>query len=158
MSTTSVTTVWLLRGAFSLLGLSAIAVVAVALQRGAVSEQGPRPIAWGQEPCAHCRMLIGEAGHAAQVVLRDGSAKSFDDPGCLLRYLDQTADEVAETYFHHGREARWLRAPEVAFVRGAQTPMGFGLLAVGPRTPDALSLPQAAAELRARSHDERGGR
>lgn len=159
MSGESLAKVWLVRGALSLLGLGAIAAIAVALQQQSASERGPRPIVWGQEPCAHCRMLIGEAGHAAQVVLRDGSAKSFDDPGCLMRYLEQAPDEVAETYFHHGREPRWLRAPEVFFVRGAQTPMGFGLVAADPGTPGALSWSQAVAEVRARgSHGEEGGR
>ena len=157
MSTTGLTKLWLTRGALSLLGLGAIAVAAVALQRQSATAHGPRPIAWGKEPCAHCRMLIGEAAYAAQVVLRDGSAKSFDDPGCLLRYLDEApAGEVVERYFHHGRAPRWLRAPEVVFVHGGPTPMGFGLVAADPGTPDALSMAQAAAEVRARAHAPSG--
>lgn len=147
---------WLARLLLVLVALGAFAAVAVALQRGATEQMGPRPIAWGKEPCAHCRMLIGEPRHAAQVVLRDGSAKSFDDPGCLFSYLRETRDDVAQRYFRHGRQDRWLTAPAVAFERGASTPMGFGLLAVDPGTPSALSLQDAAAELHARSRSGGG--
>lgn len=131
--------------ALALVGV--IAVVAVALQHASSSAEGPRPIAWGEEACAHCRMLISDPRYAAQIVTRDGAAASFDDPGCLFAALATFAEPPLATYFRHGSEDRWLAEHEVAFVRGGPTPMGFDLVAVDVGTPGSLTLAEAARRL-----------
>lgn len=136
-----------------LVALSALVAVlgAVALVvRGAqVLPDQVTPIVWHRQACAHCQMLIGEPGHAAQLVTGDGEVLSFDDPGCALRYLHERAPVVHRLWFHHATEERWLSAQEVAFVPGGLTPMGFGLLAVERATPGALELSAATARARA---------
>ncbi|MEB2346960.1 MAG: hypothetical protein OZ948_19785 [Deltaproteobacteria bacterium] len=117
--------------------------------------EGPQPIAWDREPCAHCRMLISEPGFAAQLQLRDGSVESFDDPGCLFARLDARPGHVHALWFHHLREDRWLPGDGVAFVRVAPTPMDFGFGAVDPGTPGSFPLEAVRAELRARAADAR---
>jgi copper chaperone NosL len=102
----------------------------------------PQPIAWDREPCAHCRMLIGDPAFAAQLVTADGVVASFDDPGCLLSAEPDLAAARA-VWFHHLREDRWIPADRVGFVRVPRTPMGFGLGAVDASEPGALSLAQA---------------
>lgn len=138
-----------------LLGVAAfvgtIAGIAVWLQRSSVTTEGPLPIAWGEEACAHCRMHLSDPRYAAQLVTPDGRAVNFDDPGCLLRYVHDTHPQSAAIYFHHGSTERWLRAPAVAFSSGATTPMGYGLAATDPGTPGALSLAQAEQAVLARS-------
>lgn len=107
------------------------------------------PIVWHREACAHCQMLIGEPGFAAQLVTADGEVRSFDDPGCALRYLDEHAGAPPHRlWFHHATEERWLSADEVAFVPRPATPMGFGLAAVDPERGE-LSLAQARVKVRA---------
>lgn len=111
---------------------------------------GPQPIAWDREPCAHCRMLIGEPRFAAQLTTVDGDVRSFDDPGCLLAALASGDPRVRALWFHHVREDRWLDAAHVAFEEGARTPMGYGLGAVDAGPPGALSLDEARARVAAR--------
>jgi copper chaperone NosL len=123
---------------------AALALVALWLACGRAP--GPEPIAWDREPCAHCRMLIGEPAFAAQLRTREGVVASFDDPGCLLAALP-SYPEVSELWFHHHADERWLPGDGVAFVRVARSPMGYGLAAVAAGTPDALSLDAARAQV-----------
>lgn len=107
------------------------------------------PIVWHREACAHCQMLIGEPGFAAQLVTAEGQVHSFDDPGCALRYLDEHAGAPPHRlWFHHAAQERWILAEEVAFVPRPATPMGFGLAAVDAASGE-LSLAQARAKVRA---------
>jgi hypothetical protein len=112
--------------------------------------EGPQPIAWDREPCAHCRMLISEPHFAAQLETGDGEVRSFDDPGCLLAALAAGPLRVRTLWFHHLREDRWLDGAQVGFLPGMRTPMGYGLGAVDAGTPEALTLEQARARVAAR--------
>jgi copper chaperone NosL len=136
------------RGRSALVALLALAGVLAAA--GCAPPDEPQPIAWDREPCAHCRMLIGDPAFAAQLVRADGRVESFDDPGCLLARLDEQQPRVHALWFHHLREDRWLPGDGVAFVRVSPTPMNYGFGAVDPGTPGALALDEVRAELRAR--------
>ena len=114
---------------------------------------GPQPIVYDREPCAHCRMLISEPRFAAQLQTQDGEVESFDDPGCLLAVLAARSPRVRALWFHHVHEDRWLDAAHVAFEEMERTPMGYGLGAVAAGTPRALSLEEARARIA-----ERGAR
>lgn len=108
---------------------------------------GPQPIVWDREPCAHCRMLISDPAFAAQLHLDDGTVESFDDPGCLFARVAARQPRVHALWFHHVREDRWLRGDAVAFERVAPTPMDFGLGAVDAGTPGALPFEAARAQV-----------
>lgn len=118
--------------------------------------EGPAPVAWDKTACAHCRMHVGEPGFAAQLQLNDGRVLDFDDPGCLVKWLDahpQDArdDAIHGTWFHHRSEDRWLSRAEAGFVEAVPSPMGFGLAAVDLASPGALTWPEAAARVRGSS-------
>jgi copper chaperone NosL len=123
-------------------GLARVVLLAVLL--AACGREGPVPIAFDREPCAHCRMLISDPAFAAQLESAEGETLSFDDPGCLLAELDAHPNPRA-VWFHHVREDRWLADGEVGFVRVPHTPMGYGLGAVAADEPGALSLEEARA-------------
>jgi hypothetical protein len=117
------------------LGLVAAAVVAVfASER---LPDGPEPIVWDREACAHCHMHVGEPGFAAQAIDADGRVFNFDDPGCLLAWRAARAEAPARVWFHHATEDRWLRLDQVAFVHVGHSPMGSNLAAVDRGTPGA---------------------
>jgi len=125
------------------LALASLALLALACGRA----EGPAPIVWDREACAHCRMLISEPRFAAQLERASGDVESFDDPGCLLSALARS-EGVAPAralWFHHVHDDRWLDGAHVAFEEGHHTPMGYGLGAVDAGTPGALTLEQARA-------------
>lgn len=112
--------------------------IAVAIGCHSVPD-APTTIDFDHEPCAHCRMLIGDPRYAAQLVTDAGDVLDFDDPGCLLRYVADVHPAVHRMFFHDARGAGWLVGPDVAFVV-ATTPMGYGYAAVAPATPGAVPL------------------
>lgn len=138
------------------LGIAALAVGAFValLLRAQELPSGPVRVAWDKTACAHCRMHVGEPGFAAQLQLRDGTVLDFDDPGCLVSWLDAHPrdagdDTVHAVYFHHKSEDRWLSRAEVGFVEAVPSPMGFGIAAVDAVTPGSMTWPQAIAHVRA---------
>lgn len=124
--------------------LAAVGALVVSLVlRGRPLPIEPVPVVWNREPCAHCRMLVGEPEFAAQLVTRDGDVRVFDDPGCLFRYLDDEKPDIHRIWFRDSTADRWLSPEEVGFLRGAQTPMNYGLAAVPAATPGAMKLDDA---------------
>jgi copper chaperone NosL len=141
----------------AVVGAAAIAALAlgIAVHRAQRTPETPQPIAWDREPCAHCHMLIGEQAYAAQLVTADGLVFSFDDPGCLMTFLDERKPEVHKIWLHDSRSDRWLEPAEAGFLP-AQTPMGYGLAAVPRGTPGAIDWDEARARPRARAAGEAG--
>jgi len=136
----------------------AAALLLVALALACQPGDGPKPIVWDREPCAHCRMLISEPRFAAQLETEAGDTLSFDDPGCLLSTLDAGGLKARTLWFHHVREERWLDGAHVGFEPSDKSPMGFGLGAVDADAPGALTLEEArrrVAERGARPEDRR---
>ena len=143
-------------------GIAVVVIVVGAfawlLLRAQQLPSGVVPVAWDKTACAHCRMHVGEPGFAAQLQLSDGRVLDFDDPGCLVKWLDAhpedaRADHVHATWFHHHREDRWLAPAEAGFIPAAPSPMGFGLAAVDGSTPGAMSWAGAIAYVHARPSD-----
>jgi hypothetical protein len=128
--------------------LAAAGAIAAVVWWGTRLPEGPEPIAWDREACAHCHMHIGEPGFAAQLILSDGRVVDFDDPGCLLAYLDDEKPDVHRAWLHHERDDRWLRLEDAAFRPVERSPMGFGLATVDRAVG---TIDRAAAEARVRA-------
>lgn len=126
------------------LGLVGFGALLLRAQR---APEGPQPIIWDKEACAHCRMHIGLPWMAAQVQLSDGRVLNFDDPGCLLLWLERSATAPRAVYVHHHQTDSWLTREQAAFVEVAESPMGFNLGAVEHTTPGALDWQQATARV-----------
>jgi len=126
---------------------SVVAVIAALVLRGRPLPDGPVSVVWNREPCAHCRMLVGEPEFAAQLITKSGDVRVFDDPGCLLHYLDDEKPDVHRIWFHDSTSDRWLAPADVGFIRGAQTPMNYGFAAVPSTTSGAIALDDARRRL-----------
>lgn len=140
------------------LALAALAAGAFAWQllRAQELPTGVSPVAWDKTACAHCRMHVGEPGFAAQLQLKDGRILDYDDPGCLVKWLDANPadarpDQIHGVWFHHKTDDRWLSREQAGFVEAVPSPMGFGLAAVDAATPGALSWAEAMARVRGAS-------
>jgi copper chaperone NosL len=92
----------------------------------------PPVVRFGEEACAHCRMIISDERFAASRVSRDGEALKFDDVGCLLKHEAGEIQPAAAYWVHDFRSPEWLNAREAIFVHSANlaSPMGHGLAAV----------------------------
>jgi copper chaperone NosL len=97
----------------------------------------PRPIAYGHDECAYCRMIISDARFGAALVTAKGRTVAFDSSECLASYYAQEGGnrgrDAAQSlwvsdYDHPGhllpaRRARFLR------MGGPGSPMGKGVAA-----------------------------
>ncbi len=94
-------------------------------------EKGPPDIAYGQELCQHCKMVIQEPRFAAAFREVNGRVFRFDDIGCMIQFLRQSGREPAEIWVHDYEGGDWLPAEAAFFVceKRVQTPMGSGIVA-----------------------------
>lgn len=74
-------------------------MLAVSLQ--ACGSGGPKPINYGKDQCAHCRMTVSDARFGSQLVTAKGRVYHFDDVQCLVAYVaggSVTKEDVAGYY------------------------------------------------------------
>ena len=95
----------------------------------------PPEVAWGEEECARCRMIVSEERHAAAVWTPEGESRAFDDPGDLVAWLAETGEEPRSAWVHDHASGGWIRAETAWYVRAdaGATPMGSGLLPFADR-------------------------
>ncbi len=103
---------------------------------------GPPNVRYGQEECAHCRMIVNDDRYAAAAVTAEGDAHKFDEICCLIDYLAEHPAEVKGLWVRGYQSGQWHDARQAAYAFGPklQTPMGSGLAAVATREEaDALA-------------------
>jgi copper chaperone NosL len=122
----------------AVVGLAAVLVIQSQRPRTSL-----RTILWDREVCAQCGMTISDHRFACQLQTSAGDIYDFDDPGCLLTFLHRRHPRIRAIYFHALNASAWFKYPEVAFLPGQQTPMGYGLGAVAIGTSSALSFEAA---------------
>jgi hypothetical protein len=133
-------------------GLTAVLVI-----RAQRLPDSVRPILWDNEVCAQCGMAISDPRFACQLQTSEGDVYDFDDPGCLLTFLHRHRPRIHAIYFHALVGSAWLKYPDVVFLRGQQTPMGYGLGAGATGTPGALDFAAARNYVEARGKELRKG-
>jgi hypothetical protein len=94
------------------------------------SVPGPHPVELGRSTCAKCRSLISSLDAAAQVAYTDGSARLYDDLGCMA--TDPVALRAAgERYVQMAGGKGWARVEDVTFASppGSTSPQGYNYFA-----------------------------
>ena len=128
-------------------------VLLVRLNRVALPD-GPVDVVWDHEVCAHCKMHIGDPRFAAQLQDATGRVLNFDDPGCLVEYLEGHSTDLHASYVRDHEGNRWLSASEAGFLPVEDSPMGYGVRAVDRNTPGANDWAWARAQALARKQRE----
>jgi copper chaperone NosL len=110
--------------------LSAMALMSLGLS--GCGQNGPLPIAWGEDVCHFCKMTLVQKGFAAQRINAKGKAYKFDSIECLLEDLKMrpaTANELIFVSDWSRPEAGFLEARSAVFLKAASiaSPMGSGL-------------------------------
>lgn len=100
-------------------------------------------VRYGEEACAHCRMIINDDRFAAALSSTSGELLKFDDVGCLVAYRQANPEQPTRTWIRGYQSGQWLDADSAFFVYGPQlqTPMASGLAAVSAKH-DAETLAQ----------------
>jgi copper chaperone NosL len=146
----------LIKGLLLLIALIAIVVAFVRFNQVTLPE-GAIPVVWDGEVCGHCKMHVGDPRFAAQLQTTSGDVLNFDDPGCLLDYLQSRQVPVHALYFRNYDGDGWLTESEVGFLPVEDSPMGYGIRAVPKDTPEAQDLDWAKGQVVNRPHHQHGG-
>ncbi|HEY2512639.1 MAG TPA: hypothetical protein VGI39_17350, partial [Polyangiaceae bacterium] len=90
-------------------------------------DRGDAPVepVWGKEPCAHCAMILSDRRFGAQLTGRDGDRFFFDDPGCLVSFVEERKLASYRAWVHDAQTGAWLDASSARYARAA-SPMDFG--------------------------------
>jgi hypothetical protein len=146
----------LIKGLLIVIALVAAGVAFVRFNQPTLSD-GPVPIVWDRQVCAHCKMHVGDPRFAAQLHTSEGDVMSFDDPGCLFDYLHGNEAHVHALYFRNYDADGWLTEAEVGFLPVDDSPMGYGIRAVPKDTAGAHDLAWAKEQVMSRPHHRHGG-
>jgi copper chaperone NosL len=106
------------------------------------TEPRPPDIAYGQDLCNACGMIIDDAKFAAATLLTSGEFRKFDDVGEMVTYhMDHPEAQVKAWFVHDYESEAWIRGETAFFVLSdnLQTPMGMGVAAFEKRE-DAEAL------------------
>lgn len=116
-------------------GSGALAPVVLLLALvGAACARGPRPIEYGVDECAQCRMQVADARYGAELVTRTGRVLVFDAIECLARFrlADSTAARAKSLWVtDHERPGTLIDATGAVYLRSdsLRSPMGMNLTA-----------------------------
>ena len=99
-------------------------------------EPEPVEIVLNEENCSHCRMAVSQREFAAEVVTVSGSLDTFDDIGCLVKWMEEhKPPERAGVFVVDFEGGSWIAAKSAAYVHSEDlpTPMSSGLAAFKDR-------------------------
>ncbi len=82
---------------------SIMLILGLALSLGvqACGSDGPKPINYGQDQCAHCKMTVSDARFGGQLATTKGRAYHFDDVQCMVAFVKAGSvarEDVAKYY------------------------------------------------------------
>lgn len=109
-----------------------VIVLAVVL---AGCESGPKPIRYGQDECAECKMTLVDQHYGAEFVTPRGKVFKFDDLNCLAAFQLRAAnppDPAAQSVVvDFNRANQFIPVAQAWFLHhsGLRTPMASGLAA-----------------------------
>lgn len=94
-----------------------------------------KAIAYGQDECQHCRMMIVEKQYGSELVTNKGKVYTFDSVECLIDYLQ--TDEINEneialalvTSFNQPEVLRPVKKSFYLYSKQLPSPMGMYLTA-----------------------------
>jgi nitrous oxide reductase accessory protein NosL len=136
-----------------ILGISAIVFVSMAKKDQPITivkgnmEMKALPIKLNFTNDPYCKMLITKERNAAQVVSPEGNTWFFDDPGCMVLWLqDKAFKNEAKLWVHSLDTDKWIDAKNAAYGVKDKTEMHYGFGARENRTDETINF--AEMELR----------
>ena len=115
---------------------------------GACAPAGPRPIAYGHDSCAFCRMTVSDSRYGAELVTAKGRVQTFDSIECLAsaciaaRGRGESAPRALQVTDAR-RPGTLIDAAGARFTRitGPGSPMGKGLAAYSSGSDAPAGVP-----------------
>ncbi len=98
----------------------------ITIQKGNLTHR-PLPIKTGHVNDTQCKMVITDTTHACEVVAPNGNTWFFDDPGCMVLWLeDKPFKEKAVLWTKTVDTGKWIDARKAWYAQTDNTPMHYG--------------------------------
>jgi copper chaperone NosL len=91
----------------------------------------PPAIAYGEDACSRCGMIISDERYAGGLVDADGEALIFDDIGEMIAVVQEEGLQERRVWVHDADSLEWLDGITAYYAvsRDVVTPMGSGVTA-----------------------------
>ncbi len=90
-------------------------------------KQLPLPIKLGHVNDTECKMVINDSTYAAEAVAPSGDTWFFDDPGCMIKWLeDKSFAKDAILWVKAVDTKKWIDARKAWYALTDPTPMHYG--------------------------------
>lgn len=91
----------------------------------------PQPIDTTVDSCDECHMGIQDVKASSEVILKDGTPKKFDDIGCMVLFIKDHEDEVANVFVHDYVTSEWIDMYNSTLIQGSKikSPMNYDFVA-----------------------------
>ncbi|WP_212592455.1 nitrous oxide reductase accessory protein NosL [Sphingobacterium humi] len=102
------------------------------------SQTGPKPIKYGADQCAFCKMTVSDPRFGTQILTKKGRAYNFDDVQCMIAYVKGnkiTAEEVGKYYLPDYISNKLLDAEGLFYLKSEElkSPMRGNIAAFATR-------------------------
>lgn len=112
--------------------LAAVTAASLALV-GFTSQGAPVEILPEADECATCVMAIQDVPVSAELTLKDGDVKKFDDIGCMALYVKRKRlpeSRIKGMFVHDLKSGKWVPLERSTLVKSKYpTPMRYGIVA-----------------------------
>lgn len=124
--------------------LPSLALIASLALVGFTSQGKPVEVMPEADECATCAMAVTDVPLSAEITLKDGDVKKFDDIGCMAQYVKRKklADaKIKGMFVHDLKTKQWLALERATLVKSTYpTPMRYGIVAFASPA-EAKTLP-----------------
>ncbi len=88
----------------------------------------PVPVKLGVTMDPQCGMEVEKMDHSSEVILKDGRAFVFDDPGCMILWLHKNKYDPKDVklWTYSDDTHKWIDAKKAHYTMTDSTPMHYG--------------------------------
>lgn len=83
------------------------------------------------DKCVQCNMAVLDDQFATEVVLENGKTYTFDDIGCMFKWVDENPDQkIAARFVRDYESEKWIKVEEATYVydESIKTPMAYNVI------------------------------
>ena len=92
-------------------------------------QNNPEPISYGQDDCAHCRMVISDQKFGGELITQKGKLYKFDSIECLAAYYRSlnVKDVQSMWTIDFSNPGLWVKADVAYYLRSKNIPSPMGM-------------------------------
>jgi len=117
--------------------LSSLMLMMLGLQ-ACQGNNGPKPIKYGTDQCAYCKMTVSDQRFGTQLQTKKGRVYNFDDVSCMVAFVKESKvkkEEVASYYLPDYTNNKLMPADKMFYLKSEElkSPMRGNVAAFGKK-------------------------